>query len=287
MPRMDFRRLGACALLVVLATDCAGVSHLHQGPSSMYAPEPEPNAITFWGHACAYIDVGGVGIVTDPVFTDHYATIRRRLIPAPPASAYDQTDVVLISHAHHDHLNAATLRQFPADAVILAPAPAARYLRQRGIRARVMAPGDEFAIPGGSIVAVAAHHPGGRHSLRARADGRAVGYVIRTPYATIYYSGDTEYFDGFADVGARFDPDIALMNINAHLHSPEAIVAVAELGMPVVIPIHHGAYNGKNFRHGPRWLGELEHALGPTVVPIDVGESYLLPAVARAAEAAR
>ena len=244
----------------------------------MYSLEPEPNAITFWGHACAYIDVAGVGIVTDPVFTNRYATIRRRLIPPPPPSAYDQTDVVLISHSHHDHLNAATLKRFPADAIILAPAPAVRYLHKRGIPARVMAPGDEFAIPGGSIVAVAAHHPGGRLSLRARADGQALGYIIQTSASTIYYSGDTEYFPGFADIGARYDPDIALLNINAHLSAPEAIFAVADLGMPIVLPIHYGAYNGKSVTHGPRWRRELVRALGQTVVPIQVGESYLLPA---------
>jgi len=253
----------------------------------MYLSEPEANAITFWGHACAYIDVAGVGIVTDPVFTNRYATIRRRLIPPPPASAYDQTRIVLISHSHHDHLNATTLKRFPADAIILAPAPAARYLLRRGLRARVMAPGDEFAIPGGSIVAVAALHPGGRHSLRPRADGLALGYVIQTSGSTIYYSGDTEYFSGFAEIGARFDPDIALLNINAHLQYPEAALAVADLGMPIVLPIHYGAYDGKSVRHGRRWRGELARALGPTVVPIEVGESYPLLRAGAPAGAAR
>ncbi|HEY6571789.1 MAG TPA: MBL fold metallo-hydrolase [Candidatus Eisenbacteria bacterium] len=238
--------------------------------------EPERDAITFWGHACAYIDVSGIGIVTDPVFVDRYAAIRRRLIPPPPPEAYDQTRIVLISHAHHDHLNAATLRRFPANSVILAPAPAARYLARRGIRAHVMRPGDKYEIPGGFIVAVQAHHPGGRHSLKARADGQAVGYIIRTALSTIYYSGDTEYFPGFAEIGDRYDPDIALININAHLQSPDAIQAVADLGMPIVLPIHHGAYDGKSVRHGPRWRGELARALGPTVIPIEVGESYPL-----------
>lgn len=253
----------------------------------MISAEPERNAITFWGHACAYIDVAGVGIVTDPVFTNHYATIRRRLVPAPAPEAYDQTRVVLISHSHHDHLSAKTLERFPRDAVILAPAPAVRYLARRGIAARVMAPGDEFAIPGGSIVAVAAYHPGGRHSLKARADGQALGYVIQTSEATIYYSGDTEYFDGLAAIGSRFDPDIALLNINAHLHSPEAIVAVSDLGMPIVLPIHYGAYNGKSVRLGPYWRAELARAIGPTVVPIEVGESFPILPEARQAAIAR
>jgi L-ascorbate metabolism protein UlaG (beta-lactamase superfamily) len=248
---------------------------------SLY-PEPQENAITFWGHACAYIDVDGFGLVTDPVFSPRYATIRRRLIPAPPSSSYDRTRVVLLSHAHHDHLDPATLARFPAEALILAPAPAVRYLKRRGLHARVMRPGMEASFPGGSIVAVASHHPGGRHSLKARADGGALGYVIRTSSSTIYYSGDTEYFSGFSTIGDRFDPDIAIMNINAHLRFPEAASAILDLGMPIVLPIHCGAYGGKSVRHGPRWREELEEALGSIVVPLEVGEAFALPATPRA-----
>ncbi len=243
-------------------------------------PEPPANAVTFWGHACTYIDIEGFGIVTDPVFAGRYAKIRKRLIPAPPPRSYDRTRIVLVSHAHHDHLDPATIRRFPRESLILAPAPAARVLRRHQIHARVMRPGMEVAFPGGSIVAVPSRHPGGRLSLRARTDGGALGYVVRTRTATLYYSGDTEYFPGFATIGDHFSPDIAIMNINAHLRVREAITAVADLGLPIVLPIHCGAYAGRHRRHGPRWRDELSSALGPIVVPLEVGEAYALPGTA-------
>lgn len=243
--------------------------------------EPKPDAITFWGHACAYIDVGGFGIVTDPVFSRKYATIRRRLIASPPADVFDQTRVIVISHAHQDHLDPATLARFSRGTVILAPYPAARYLQKRGIRAWVMRPGDEYPFRGGSIVAVPAHHPGGRLSLKARSDGRAIGYVIRTARETIYYTGDTEYFSGFETVAARFSPDVVLLNLNAHLHSRDALRAIDDLDAPVVIPIHLGAYNGKSERLGPRWRSELVDSLGAQIVPLEVGESLPLTIAGR------
>ncbi|TMQ65911.1 MAG: MBL fold metallo-hydrolase [Candidatus Eisenbacteria bacterium] len=250
-------------------------------------PEPPRNAITFWGHACAYIDIGGFGIVTDPVFARRYAVIRRRLIAAPPRESFDQAEVVLISHAHQDHLNPKTLARFTPGTIVLCPRPAAKYVAGLGLRVLVMRPGDEFDFPGGTIVAVAAHHPGGRHSLKARSDGRALGYIIRGPRNTIYYSGDTDYFPGIAAIGSKYRPDIALLNINAHLHSEDAVFAIAGLGMPSVVPMHLGAYDGKSTRLGPRWRAELVGALGSTIVPLEVGESISLSPSARDSAAHR
>lgn len=269
-------------LLLVSATAAGCVPAVLSKPRidrALYS-EPPNDAITFWGHACAYIDIEGFGIVTDPVFTPSYAIIRRRLVPAPPRESFDQADVVLISHAHQDHLNPKTLARFTPGTTVLCPWPAAKYITGLGLRVRVMRPGDEFAFPGGTIIAVAAHHPGGRLSLKARSDGRALGYVIRGPRSTVYYSGDTEYFPGIAAIGSKYHPDVALLNVNAHLHSEDAIFAVAGLGMPYVVPMHLGAYDGKSKRLGPRWRAELVDALGSTVVPLEIGESLRLSGLA-------
>ena len=277
---------GLLALMVVIAcaSGCAPTIHARPRVDSLLYSEPSTNAITFWGHACAYIDVGGFGIVTDPAFMNRWVILRHRLIPVPPPEAYDQAQVVLISHAHQDHLDPKTLARFSPGTVILAPAPAAKYLSRRGIRAHVMVPGSEYPIPGGSIIAVAALHPGGRNAIKARADGRALGYVIRTAKTTIYYSGDTEYFSGFTAVGAKYRPDIVLLNVNRHLHSSDALLAIADLRAPIVIPSHYGAYSGPSVRLEPRWRRELIQALGATIVPLEVGESMRIPASAPGAE---
>lgn len=256
-----------------------------QEPSNRFEPprqdpdlymEPPGEAVTFWGHACVYIDVGGRGIVTDPVFGRRYSPLNGRRIPSPPPGAYQQTRVILISHAHHDHLQPRTLARFPRRAVILCPPPSEKYVRGLGPRVRVMRVGDEYRFPGGTIIAVPADHPGGRYSHVSEADGRALGYVVRTGSGTVYYSGDTDYFPGIETIGRCYQPDLALLNVNAHLRPPDALRAAEALGSPPVVPLHLGAYGGRAARRGRRWHREFLEMAGPLAMPLRVGQSVLL-----------
>ncbi|HET7496736.1 MAG TPA: MBL fold metallo-hydrolase [Candidatus Eisenbacteria bacterium] len=241
----------------------------------LYA-EPPGGAVTFWGHACVYIDVRGRGIVTDPVFGRRYSPLNGRRIPSPPPSAYEETRVILISHAHYDHLQPRTLARFPRRATILCPPPSERYVRNLGPRVRVMRVGEEYTIRGASIVAVPADHPGGRYSHTAEADGRALGYVIRTEIGTLYYSGDTDYFPGIETIGRSYKPDLALLNVNAHLRPADALRAAEALGSPPVVPLHLGAYGGRAARRGHRWHREFLEMAGPLALPLAVGQSVIL-----------
>jgi len=256
----------------------------NSGVSPALFPEPARNAITFWGHATCYLDVDGFGIVTDPVFGKSYSPFHARKIPAPPEADIARTRVILISHAHQDHLDPGTLRRFPPGTLVLCPPPSAKYLDGLGLTVRVMHPGDEVAIPGGRIVAVPADHPGGRYSLAAAPDGRALGYVVHALGHSVYYSGDTEYWEGMFDIRRTQEPDIAILNINVHLHGDDALLAAAALGYPRVLAGHHGAYRGSNSRRAPRWRRGL-HRLLEDAVWMRVGETYPLADARHAAPA--
>ncbi|MGH2571248.1 MAG: MBL fold metallo-hydrolase [bacterium] len=248
----------------------------------MLFPDPAANAITFWGHACAYIDLDGFGIVTDPVF-DERAPFRWRKVGAPPPPAYRNARVVLLSHAHGDHLSPRTLATFPQETVILCPEPCAGHLREIGRRVEPMRPGDTFEIPGGKITAVVAKHPGGRRGFRSSEDGDALGWVIEAAATTIFWSGDTNLFPGFEDVGARFRPDVALLNISGHLHGMDAVRAAWATGARTIVPLHFGAY-GYFFFAEPKkprdWEVMAKH-LGEQLVILGLGESLALPAARR------
>jgi len=143
-----------------------------------------------------------------------------------------------------------------------------------GVPAQViaMAPGDSFPFPGGTIVAVPALHPGGRNSFSAKSDGGALGYVIITPGRTLYYTGDTSYFDGFNTVATTYAPEVVLMNLNAHLRAGEALQAIHDLGAPAVVLMHYGAYLSLNDMRWPAWRAGLA-AAGDTCIVLEVGES--------------
>jgi L-ascorbate metabolism protein UlaG (beta-lactamase superfamily) len=255
---------------------CGGLAHVE--PSTY--PAPARNAITFWGHACSYIDVNGTGIVLDPVF-DKSLYQRRRFIGSPPAETLRDARVVLISHAHDDHTSPASLRLFPKGTVILCPKPTAEFLNHENIEARAMSPGEAFALGDVRITAVAVFHPGKRKGLQRGIDGRALGWIVVTPAATIFYSGDSDYCSAFSDVGWRYAPDVAIINVNGHLKPPDAARAAADMRARVVIPTHWGGYGywfvGGN-RH-PRGEKELARLLGNRLHVLHVGESFLLEKV--------
>jgi L-ascorbate metabolism protein UlaG (beta-lactamase superfamily) len=202
--------------------------------------------------------------------------LHRRKALVPPPSAYNNANIVLISHAHHDHLSKPTLRQFPDSTVVLCPEPCGEIIQKLGKRVAVMAPGESYPIPGGRITAVAAHHPGGRNSTNAEPDGRALGFVIETTDGTIYYSGDTDYFPGIAEVGSKYRPDLVLLNVNGHLPARDAFKAFRDLGSPRVIPIHAHGYGGPKAGMNLRQHAEFAELLGPMATPLSVGESYPL-----------
>lgn len=253
---------------------CAGLSPALAEPD--LPAHPAANAITFWGHSTCYIDVDGLGIVTDPVLTKGYSPLHRRRAPIPAPENYQDAEIVLISHAHHDHLSKPTLRRFSDSVTILCPAPCSEIIRKLGKQVIVMAPGESYDFPGGRIIAVAAHHPGGRNSTNAEPDGRALGFIIQTVYGTIYYSGDTDYFSGISEVGEKYRPDLVLLNVNGHLPARDAFKAFRDLGSPRVIPIHAGGYGGPKARMNLRQHAEFVELLGPLASPLKVGESYLL-----------
>jgi len=269
------------SLIPVLAIICllvagSGCSRKMADVDPALFPDPADNTITFWGHACVYIDVDGFGIVTDPVF-QKTTDWRRRRVPAPPPSSYEKTGVILVSHGHNDHLSRNTLRTFPETATILCSRGCAKYLDDGDVEQEVivMNIGDEFEYPGGKVVAVAAHHTGGRFGVIPSHDGRALGFVVYTPQSVIYYTGDTNYWEGIDEIGRRYRPDIAIVNVNGHLHSDDAIQAILATQAPTVIPAHFGAY-------GYLWVGEqkvprkydkIETVLDPVLLFLKLGES--------------
>jgi L-ascorbate metabolism protein UlaG (beta-lactamase superfamily) len=248
-------------------------------------PAPARNAVTFWGHACCYIDVDGFGMVIDPVF-EKTAGVRRRKVGAPPPESYGGARVVLITHAHADHLSAKTLETFPPGTVVLCPPPVAERVGALGFEVRVMKPGEVYSYPGGRVIAVAALHGGGRWGLKAKADGRALGWVIETPYGTVFCSGDTGYFEGFAEAGKNHRPDVAILNVNGHLRSMDAVSAALDTRARFVIPVHFGVYGwlGLGEPKNPRDYEEMERALGSVLVKLGLGESFPLPGVVPAVD---
>jgi len=157
------------------------------------------------GHASLLIQAAGRNILTDPVWSERaspFAFAGPRRVTAPGIAFEDlpPIDVVLLSHAHYDHLDLDTLRRLHAahdplmvmplgnDAVVRAAVPAARCVT-----------GDWWGRInlGGGIATTLT--PANHWSNRWPTDTRMTlwsGHYLDTPTGTIWFVGDTGYGDG-------------------------------------------------------------------------------------------
>lgn len=77
------------------------------------------------------------------------------------------------------------------------------------------------------------------------------GFLIEYEGRTLFHCGDSAYFPGFREIGARTPIDIALLPIgaydtvsgrDAHMNPEEALLAFQELKAGIFIPMHYGTF---------------------------------------------
>ena len=199
--------------------------------------------LTFVGHSTVLIEMGGERLLTDPLLVDGVGHIRRQ-VPLPDVDALTSLSAILISHAHADHLHPPSLRRLGATCPVIAPRGCARLLRRAGSQTVVeLDEGERHTIGPVGIEAVAAHHDGRRHPLGRHLP--ALGFLLDGP-ARIYFAGDTDLFDGMAELAGRVD--VALLPVGGwgprlppgHMDPDSAARATALIRPAVAVPIHWG-----------------------------------------------
>lgn len=204
------------------------------------------STITFGGHATVLIELNGLRILTDPVLRNRVLHLRRHGPPAPVVNG--PVDLILISHAHPDHLDLPSLRRFGPDTRFLVPAGAAHLLEKAGFsRIGELAPGEAVEAGNGvEVRAVPAIHDGRRYPWLP--DTGAMGFRIEGS-RTIYFAGDTDLFPGMGRLGEG-GLDLALLPIwgwghrlgAGHMDPRRAALAARLLRPRLTVPIHWGTY---------------------------------------------
>lgn len=184
--------------------------------------------VTMVGHASVLIQVAGLNLLTDPVWSDRASPLRfagpKRV--TAPGIAFDDLppiDAVLVSHNHYDHLDLHTLRRLQRrDAPqIVTPLGNDTILRRSLRKTNVHVADWHDRVTLGETVEVSLT-PSNHWSARGLGDRRMAlwsGFWIHTPEAQIWFAGDTGYGDGavFRDIRARHGaPDVALIPIGAY-----------------------------------------------------------------------
>jgi L-ascorbate metabolism protein UlaG (beta-lactamase superfamily) len=209
------------------------------------------------GHSSVLLNFYGLTILTDPALRSRIGastalgTIgpRRLIAPALRPEQLPPIDLVVISHAHMDHLDFATLRRLPGSPKVVSASNTDDLLRAAGYK-------KPHTLRWGQSVDLETKH-GGVHvrafevkhwGARWRYDTfRGYnGYVIERDGKRMLFGGDTARTDSFAKLRRRKQPfEVALMPIGAydphirsHCTPEEAVRMTNDAGAEFLLPIH-------------------------------------------------
>lgn len=206
--------------------------------------------ITWIGHASFLIQAGGVNLLIDPNWARWLKIIKRVRHPGVAIHDLPNIDLVLVTHAHFDHLDRRSLREVAAEQPIVVPFEVGNLVHDLGFKSvNELHYWETFEHGPLKITLTPCHHWGARvlHDSH-RGFG---GFVIEAGGRSIFHCGDTAYFDGFREIGERHPIDIALLPIGAydppsgrevHMNPEEAITAFMELGAGRMVPMHYGTF---------------------------------------------
>lgn len=229
----------------------------------------ESMSVTWIGHSTFLIQMGGLNMITDPVWALRMGMQKRLTEPGLPITSLPPIDLVLISHGHYDHLDFPSIKKLGGDPAFYVPAGLKGVFTKRGYKNIHEADWwDSFEAGTLKLTFVPAQH-WTRRGLNDTNTSHWGGWIIENPEdeQSVYFAGDTGYFRGFKEIAEKHKLDIVLMPIGAyepewfmsvsHINPEDAIKAFLELKGERFIPMHYGAYRLADDT-GPEALERLE-----------------------------
>jgi len=265
-----------------------------------HCPTPaqwSPASVTaaWLGHASVLINFYGLYIVTDPVLSRRIGASfgrrtfgpKRLIAPALTVDQLPPIDLVLLSHAHMDHLHVATLARFPATTRVITAAHTADLLT--GIKMK-----DVKELKWGEHITLTTHHGDititafevAHWGARWRHDKHRGfnGYILERNNKKLLFGGDTAFCPHFKKLKSKGPFDLAVMPIGSykagedcwHCTPEEAIEMANDAGANYILPIHHMTFNfGKEIQNEP--LARFEKAIASERIGWrEVGETFTL-----------
>lgn len=256
--------------LDMLALGWGSITSAKQWPEWLDHPiaEPPPTRVnsgirvTYINHATTLIQVDGLNILTDPIYSERaspftFAGPKRVSAPGIKMEDLPPIDVILISHNHYDHLDTATLTQLASlqdsPPLILAGLGVGGLLSELGLDRHVdMQWGQVEALGALEFAFVECRHRSGR-GISDQMKTLWGSFVIKSPSGAIYFAGDTGYGPHLKEHGDQFGPfELTILPIGAyeprwfmaavHLNPEEAVQAHLDLKSRQSLAIHFGIF---------------------------------------------
>lgn len=210
------------------------------------------------GHSTVLLKIDGFTILTDPVFSERAGLnlgpltlgVKRLVEPALAVKALPRIDLVLVSHAHMDHLDKPSLRALEAKHTRVVMAHATSDLI-RGNRFREVTElrwGAETQAGEATVRAMEVNHWGAR--MRTDTYRGYNGYCLWVGRYRVLFAGDTAVSDAFRGVKSSRPYDLAIMPIGAynpwiryHCTPEQAWRMGNDAGADRFLPVHHRTFS--------------------------------------------
>lgn len=214
--------------------------------------------LTFIGHSTFFVQMGKQNIIVDPNFARWLFVLKRLRQPGVQLKDLPPIDLVLVTHAHFDHLHRPSLRALVQQTryltgtapAIVVPRHVLDLVSDLGFREIIELDWwNSLRYDGLTVTHVPSRHWGAR-VIKDSHRGYG-GYVLRDSKHSLYHAGDTAYFAGFREIGARLAPELALLPIgayspdtyrNVHASPADATRAFLDLNARWMVPMHYGSF---------------------------------------------
>ncbi|MEM7437255.1 MAG: MBL fold metallo-hydrolase [Myxococcota bacterium] len=234
-----------------------------QSPLDAWARPAETGLRATWlGHSTLLLEIDGVRILTDPVWSRRVSPSRffgpKRFQPVPVrVDALPPIDAVVISHDHYDHLDYATILELRGrDVPFFTALGVGAHLEAWGVpedRIHELDWWESVELEGADFRITAA--PSQHFSGRATMDRNHTlwsSFALRGPHHAVFFSGDTGLTDDYRTIAERLGPfDLVLLEVGAfhpawgsiHLGPDNALEALKRLGGGSLLPVHWGTFD--------------------------------------------
>ena len=224
--------------------------------------------ISYHGHSVVKIMTEGKTILIDPFINGNSLTDL--------TVADEKPDVILLTHAHNDHVGDTVELAQESGAKVVAPVELANYLGTFGLDAVGMNLGGAKEFDFGTVKYTKAFHS----SSYTTDDGDVIyggmpaGILFKAEGKTVYHAGDTDLFGDMELIGKRNQIDVAFLPIGDFFTmGPEDAAYAAELlKAKVVVPIHYNTF--PPIKQDPQRFKEM--VKGSDVRILEAGESIEL-----------
>ena len=207
------------------------------------------------GHSTVLLNFYGLTILTDPVLFRRIGAdtcvgtigAKRLVAPALSPAQLPPLDLVLLSHAHMDHMDFATLRALPGKPKVVTASATEDLFKGTRLYPQTLAWGEKARVRTErgdlEVRAFEVKHWGARWKYDKQRGFN--GYVLSREDKKLIFGGDTAWTSSFSGLRSEGPYELAIMPIGAYQPwvcshcTPEQAVRMADAaGAKTFLPIH-------------------------------------------------